>query len=93
MRKAKRKGWNVHTSRLLSEVLSNPGTSAMLVPLTIFRNLLTAVGERAIQLNDPQLNLLMCRLTLYSVADPECPKYDPKLLKEVERLADKASKM
>lgn len=79
--------WKVHTPRLLEEVLKNKGASVLRAPVNIFGNLLAAVGERAIELNDPQLNALMCRLTIYTIADPESPDYAPDILEEIYRKA------
>lgn len=62
--------WKVHTPNLLREVLQNPGTSILAVPLSIFGRLLAEVAERAIALDDPKLNILMLRLTLYDQGDP-----------------------
>ena len=53
----------------------------------IFGKLLAKVGERAAELNDPQMNNLMCRLTIYTCADPESKDYDPAKCREVARLA------
>lgn len=72
--------WRVHTPNLLKEVLSNPGTGMLIIPLKILGKLLTAVGDRASELNDPELNKLMLRLTIYSAADPESPDFDPQLV-------------
>ena len=72
--------WRVHTPALLAEILSNSQTAILRQPINIFRSLLVEVGERAIELNDPTLNSLMLRLTIYSAADPNSPDYDPKLL-------------
>lgn len=75
--------WKVHTPGLLREVLNNEGAQILLRPLQGFAGLLSAVATRASQLNDPELNKLMCRLSLYAIADPECPDYDPKRLREI----------
>jgi hypothetical protein len=76
--------WRVHTARLLSEILNNnPNMEIFNVPLKIFANLLCEVGERAAQLNDPVLNALMCRLTIYEIADPYSPEYNRE---EVEQI-------
>lgn len=72
----KRLHFMVHTARLLSEVMENPGTSILKVPLKILAATLADVASRAIEINDPDLNRLMCRLTLYEQADPESPSYD-----------------
>jgi len=57
--------WKVNTAQLLQEILNNPGTSILSIPLNIFGKLLAAVGERAAQLNDDELNGLMARLAIY----------------------------
>lgn len=72
-------GWRVHTSKLLEEVLANTTCSVLAKPLNIFGKLLAKVGERAIELDDPKMNALMCMLTIYSCADPHSPDYDRDL--------------
>lgn len=74
--------WRVHTPNLLKEVASNPNLLAAHIPLQILAHLLAQVGERAAQLNDRQLNALMMRLTIYSVADPESPDFDQNVVDE-----------
>lgn len=63
--------WKVHTASLLREILKNPGCSVLAIPLSILGRMLAEVAERAAELNDPQLNILMLRLTLYEQGDPE----------------------
>lgn len=63
-------GWKCHTPNLLTETLKNPSTGVLRVPFNIFGKLLYAVAKRASELNDPELNLLMLRLTLYEAGDP-----------------------
>jgi hypothetical protein len=75
--------WKIHTPNLLKEILSNPTANILERPLNIFGKILYEVAERAAELNDPQLNSLMCRLTLYEQADPEMPSYDQTLIKGV----------
>ena len=72
--------WICHTPNLLKEILGNKECDILTKPLQIFGGILYQVAERAQELNDPELNALMCRLTLYSQADPESPDYDPELL-------------
>lgn len=62
--------WRCHTPNLLQEVLSNPSAQVLAQPLRIFGAILAEVAERAIELDDPQLNILMLRLTLYEQGDP-----------------------
>lgn len=68
--------WKCHTPNLLKEVMSNHGTEALAKPLEIFGHLLHRVAQRAAELNDPELNILMLRLTLYDAADPEIHSHD-----------------
>ncbi len=82
--------WKCHTPRLFEEILLNPGTSALQQPLVIFRSILVEVAQRAIELNDDELNLLMLRLTLYDCADPLCKNYNPDIIKKLEQKVLKA---
>ena len=75
--------WKVHTPNLLKEIVKNSNQPILSIPLNILGKLLAAVGERAIAINDPKLNALMCRLTIYSIADPESPDYNPKVVKTI----------
>lgn len=75
--------WRIHTANLLSEIVNCSGESILLQPLRILGETLAEVGERAIELNDPKLNALMCRLTIYTCADPKSQDYDPELTKRV----------
>lgn len=74
--------WRVHTPNMLKESLGNPGMSAMNIPFQVFGDLLYQVAERAAEINDPVMNALMMRLTLYEAADPEKPGFDKKLFEE-----------
>lgn len=72
--------WKVHTTRLLAEVLQNPTCSVLHQPMVIMDNLLRQVAARAIELGDPELDKLMLRLTLYSIADPHSPDHNPEMV-------------
>jgi len=76
-------GWKVHTPNLLMEIMNNPGTGILHVPINIFGKLLAEVAERAIALDDTELNALVIRLTLYSTADPTSPDYNERMCREV----------
>jgi hypothetical protein len=84
--------WRVHTPNLIKEVLNNPGTSTLVTPLKIFLSLMNDVAVRASQLNDAQLNALMCRLTLYQLSDLESPNYDQKTYDEIMESAKQQKK-
>ncbi len=74
--------WSCHTPNLLCEILCNPGMDIMTKPLQIFGHILSEVADRAIELDDPRLNLLMLRLTLYEAADLDLPHVTPESLQE-----------
>lgn len=84
--------WRVHTSRLLQEIINCSGQAILYRPLQILGHLLAEVGEEAARINDPRLNALMCRLTVYAVADPDSPDYDEarvhSILAEAHRLKE-----
>jgi hypothetical protein len=80
--------WKVNTPGLLNEILLNPQCRILKRPLQVFANLLGQVGQRAAELNDPQLNALMCRLAIYAIADPNNPDYDAEKLSEILALAE-----
>lgn len=70
----------------MQEILTNvdkKGQSALRDPIIIFTNLLIQVGQRAAELNDPEMNKLMVRLCIYSIADPNDPDYDPVLVSKI----------
>jgi hypothetical protein len=71
--------WRVHTTNMLKEVLVNQEMAIMARPFDIFAKILYALADRAREINDPELNSLMCRLTLFSTADPESEYYDERV--------------
>lgn len=81
--------WRVHTPNLLAEIGNNNAalSAAVRTPLMILMRLLHQVGEVAARINDEELNALMCRLTIYSCADPESPDYDPDLADGTMRIS------
>lgn len=84
--------WKVHTVGLLREMVEcNNGMGIFKHPVNIFGGILHQVAERAIELNDPKLNALMCRLSLYSQSDPYSANYDPDSVHELIQQAYKQS--
>lgn len=75
--------WRVHTPNLIQEILNNPNTWALVKPLEIFRDLLSELAEVSIKINDPELNAIMCRLTLYEQSDPKSKEYNPEAIKNL----------
>lgn len=60
--------WKVQTAQLLKELVeSNPTAWILRIPVLVLRRLMIQVAERAIVIDDPELNILMLRLGLYEV--------------------------
>lgn len=77
--------WQIHTVTMLKEIAQNPQVSSMRKPIEILGKVLFAIADRARELNDPELNSLMCRLTLFSQSDPESADFDRDTLKLVHQ--------
>jgi hypothetical protein len=78
--------WKVHTNSLLKEIVSNLGRkdyTSLHIPIEQFVYLLIDVADRAAQLEDPELDALMCRLQLYEESDIENESYNGKLTSKV----------
>jgi len=76
--------WKVNTPALIAEIgNNNPNMRMISSPLMIFSSILAEVGERASELNDPKLNALMCRLSIYAESDQYSPEYNKQLVKEI----------
>ena len=85
--------FRVHTTNLLKEIVDNSLTvgknGVLFVPINQLRVLLCMVAERAAEINDPKLNALMIRMTLYEVADPESNEYNREIVNEHMKLLNK----
>jgi hypothetical protein len=84
--------FKVNTAGLLNEILCNEQIGILEKPIKIFGRLLYRVADRAAALNDPELNLLMCKLALYSVSDPSSDEYDQGVMEKVQKAVDNISK-
>lgn len=82
--------WRVHTSELfnrIKEISSNEReTEVIITPLNILRELLCEVAQRAIEIDDPKLNSLMCRMALYSVSDPQDADFNSKICEDTIKM-------
>jgi len=76
--------WRCHLPNLIKETLVNHGASALKIPMQITMDILHELAELALEIDDPRLHKLMCRLTLYAQADPESPDYDPEMVKSLD---------
>jgi hypothetical protein len=75
--------WKVHTGELLNEIMNNPGTGILKVPLKVLRSLLIEVGQEAARIDDHRLNKLMIRLAIYTIAQPEHKDYNIKAVNHI----------
>jgi hypothetical protein len=69
--------FRIDTNEFLNEIVecAIPKTQGILkIPLNIFKRKLCEVVERAIQLDDPQLNIIMLEMSLYEVHPNEIVK-------------------
>lgn len=81
--------WKVHAPSLLEEIVKGSGQGIYKIPINMLLRLLCGVAERAAEINDPELNALMCKLSLYAVADPyDKENYDAAVVTQVLTLAD-----
>ena len=82
--------FRVDTVSLLTEIADaglDRGMGVLKIPINIFKDLLADVAQRATELNDPRLNILMLRLALYEVPNnkiPEMIEHMEKLVAEEE---------
>lgn len=69
MRIPQKMEWSVDTPALLNDIIPNAMQKETISPsiLVIFRGLLAEVAQRATELHDPQLDILMLRLNLYEM--------------------------
>lgn len=85
--------WKVNTAGLLDEVIKGSGQYIYRVPIILLKRLLGQVAERASQLNDDEMNALMCKLSLYDISDGyDKENYNPKLARQVIRLGGTAQR-
>lgn len=77
--------FDVNTPGFLEEAAENCNGGMYAICWNIFRTLIAMVAERATELNDPIMNVLMLRLNLYEVPNEERHKIIAKLKDEYER--------
>ena len=78
--------FRVNTMNLLNEIADcglREKTGILKVPLNVFRVLLARVAQRAIELDDPKLHILMLSLGLYNVPDMEISNMIEKIEQKI----------
>lgn len=88
MSKGKRLKWRVNFPQLIKEISHNNGVSILAKPLQITMLIMSEIGERAVELNDPKLNLLMLRMAIYEQGDPYSKAYVPEAFDKMQEMAD-----
>lgn len=63
--------FDVDTPRFIKEVCENSGSRMYDASWNIFKGLLAKVAERATEIHDPVLDVLMIRLNLYEIPNEE----------------------
>lgn len=84
--------WKVDLPRLLKEISECSKSTSYPVTFTILARVLGILAERAIEINDPALNIIMMNLGLYEgVHDKNADKVISqlrKLITETEKIVD-----
>ena len=70
--------WKIDIPNFIKETMSNPG-NPYAITFKILGILLEALAERAIELNDPALNILMLQMGLYE----GCHDENKDMIKEI----------
>lgn len=81
--------WSVDTPALLKEICDcslSQNNRVVATSLTIFQSILAELAERAIELNDLKLHILMIRLNLYELKPHERVEIMERLQKESEEM-------
>jgi len=80
--------WRSHVPNLFIEIIENMEKNGRAVaePLRITYSIMQEVAMRCSEVNDPELNALMCRLTMYAIADPTNKEHFDQ--KKSEKLMD-----
>lgn len=76
--------FDVDTPRFLKEVIENSDCKMYGACWNIFRSLLVQVAQRATELNDPIMNVLMLRLNLYEVPSGDRHKIIEQIRKAIK---------
>ena len=59
--------FNIDVPQLITEISSNNSTWALTKPLEVLQTKLALIAKRAIEIDDPELNVLMLETKLYEV--------------------------
>lgn len=74
--------FDVNTPQFMKEACENCDGGMYAVCWNVFRELIAMVAQRATEINDPLLNILMLRLNLYEMPNEERVKCIERITKE-----------
>ena len=77
--------FDVNTPQFIKECCENVTGGMYPICWNIFKNLIAMVAERATEINDPIMNVLMIRLGLYDMPKKDRSKMIEKIKEEVEK--------
>lgn len=77
--------FDVNTPQFMKECCENVSGGMYAICWNIFKNLIAMVAERATELNDPIMNVLMIRLGLYDMPNEDRAKVIQEIRKQVEK--------
>lgn len=88
MRKPEELEWSVDTPALLNDIIPNALPRETIYPpiLNIFQSLLAEVAQRATELRDPRLDILMLRLNLYEIEGKNASEKNKERVRLIEAL-------
>jgi len=75
-------GFRIDTPQVLREVLNNQGMAIMKIPMNELQRWLQILAQRATELNDPELNVIMLSMNLYETPYSELTD---TIQKEIDR--------
>lgn len=77
--------FRINTPQLIQEIAQNNGVAILKVPLNILQRWLEILAQRAIEIDDPELNIIMLSLALYDGTPQELTT---NIEKQYKRLKD-----
>lgn len=94
MRIPQKMEWSVDTPALLNDIIPNALPKETISPsiLVIFRGLLAEVAQRATELHDTELDILMLRLNLYEMDGKNSEEKNHNRVKMIEMLKKQLTK-
>jgi hypothetical protein len=85
--------WKCNIPSFFSEVVNgHPSPGPLPGGFKVLSSILGELADVALEIDDPRLHLMMCRLSLYSIADQYSGDYDSDIFKNLEDEIEKMNK-